>query len=67
MTIHNIPPERFYEMSWTLFQLAGKQNQQYLSPYGYRRTNRWAEQIGHIAGLAWLAHEAGEAAEREKL
>ena len=41
-----------------------------LTPFNERVSvdlNEDAKEIGHLAGLAWLAHEAGEIAEKETL
>ena len=76
-----IPLERFYEMSRVIFgdvkkiakQYRIETNSGFASMYGINagsdyqgRMHEKANLIGHLAGLAWLAHEAGEAAEREK-
>jgi len=60
-----IPPERFYEMSRGLFDVAEEEQERY-NDRVVKDAPMWAKYIGHLAGLAWLAHEAGEAAEREK-
>ena len=58
-----IPPERFFEMSRALFQAALEENGHY---DGLISPEMLAHSVGHLAGLAWLAYEAGEEAEREQ-
>ena len=62
-----ITPERYFEMRRALFDAAINVTEGYY--YTHVESDNTAAQaikIGHLAGLAWLAHEAGEASEREK-